>query len=239
MPTEYSLDLKNIFKSYVNQPIISNFSLKIKSGSFVSILGPSGCGKSTLLNIIAGIEKVDKGQMLLQNKPQAGPRIMFQDYSLFPWHNCVDNVLLGMAQLPGTKLEKTAKAVAWLQAVGLEKHKDKYPKELSGGMKQRVALAQVLASESSIILMDEPFGSLDSFIREDLQRLILNIWKKHKKTILFVTHNISEALFVGSHILVLDDQFSILLNRPIRLEKKKNNDNLFAAEKEVRALLNK
>lgn len=233
-----NIELKNIFKTYKEQPVISNLSLDIQTGDFFTILGPSGCGKSTLLNIIAGIETADKGEVILSYTKQSTPRIMFQDYSLFPWHNCIDNVLLGMEQLTYNKAEKHQKALEWINIVGLEKHQNKYPKELSGGMKQRIALAQVLASESPIILMDEPFGALDSFIREDLQNLILNIWKQYKKTILFVTHNISEAIFLGNKILVLDKYSNTLLNDSIFLAKNRSDDILFKKEKEIRGLLN-
>lgn len=185
---------------------IDNFSLEIEEGEFVSIVGPSGCGKSTFLHIVGGFEKASAGQIEFDGRPLAGPGpdrgMMFQDLSLFPWLTVIENVCwpLEMKRLP--KAERLTRARAILNLVQLARFEDVYPAQLSGGMRQRVALARLLALDSRILLMDEPFGALDAQTRELLQEELQSLWRRDRKTALFVTHDIEEALYLGTRVVV-------------------------------------
>ena len=187
---------------------LDNVSLNIREGEFVCLVGPSGCGKSTLLNIIAGLEMPDSGQVLADGKPVTGPgrerMMMFQESALFPWLDVMDNVLFGLKLKPNlTKNERREVAKYYLKLVGLEKFMDANIHELSGGMKQRVALARCLAPNPRVLLMDEPFAALDPVTRAELQREFAELAKRLGKTILFVTHDLREALRIGSRIVML------------------------------------
>ena len=184
----------------------------IHPGQFVSFVGPSGCGKSTLLKLIGGLMAPTSGAITVGGRPVAGPRrdvgIMFQTSVLFPWRTILENVLLPL-EVFGTKrgVEQTnanEKARAILKLVGLEGRENAYPRELSGGMQQRAALSRVLISDPSIILMDEPFGALDEFTRERMNLELLRIWQERGQTVIFVTHSISEAVFLSDRIVVMD-----------------------------------
>jgi NitT/TauT family transport system ATP-binding protein len=205
---------------------LDNVSLNVREGEFVCLVGPSGCGKSTLLNIIAGLEKPDSGQLLADGKmvkDAASDRMMmFQESALFPWLDVMGNVLFGLKLKPKlTRQERREVATFYLQLVGLEKFMHANIHELSGGMKQRVALARALAPNPRVLLMDEPFASLDALTREQLYGDIQNIWEKRRKTIVFVTHNVREAACLGDRVLLfsphpgrIQEQFEINLPRP-------------------------
>jgi len=206
---------------------LEDVSLKVSEGEFVSCLvGPSGSGKSTLLNIIAGLEKPDSGSVLLDGKPVTAPgrdrMVMFQESALFPWLNVLDNVLFGLKLKPSlTNRERREVAQYYLQLVGLERFLRANIHELSGGMKQRVALARALAPNPSVLLMDEPFAALDAMTREQLYADLQEIWRKRRKTIIFVTHNVREAICLGDRINLLSpspgriqEAFTIPLARP-------------------------
>jgi NitT/TauT family transport system ATP-binding protein len=185
---------------------IDHLSLSIDEHEFVSIVGPSGCGKSTFLHIIGGFEPASAGELRLSGRPIGPPGpdrgMMFQELSLFPWLTAIENVAwpLEMKGLP--KRERTAKAAEYLDLVHLSRFADVYPGQLSGGMKQRVALARLFALDPEIMLMDEPFGALDSQTRELLQEELQSIWRRARKTALFVTHDIDEAIYLGTRVIV-------------------------------------
>lgn len=182
-------------------------NLDIDEGEFVCLVGPSGCGKSTVINLMAGFEQPTEGSVLIDGKPVLKPdpdRIMiFQDYGLFPWKTALDNILFGLKCRGFSKAEAKVKALAALSGVGLSAWAQRHPHELSGGMKQRVALARALAVEPSVLFMDEPFAALDAFTRLHLQDELLELRKKRKITIIFVTHDLEEAVYLGERIVLM------------------------------------
>src|SRR5207237_3861362 len=186
---------------------VDDVSFEVAEGEFIVIVGPSGCGKSTLLDIIAGLEKPDQGQVLADNQPVLQPGrhrlVMFQESALFPWLNVFGNVMFGLRLKPGLRnSERREVAKFFLHLVGLEKFMEANVHELSGGMKQRVALASALAPNPRVLLMDEPFAALDALTREQLYGHLKRIWKSRRKTIVFVTHNFSEAVCLGDGIML-------------------------------------
>jgi len=185
--------------------ILKNINLSIQDKQFISIVGTSGCGKTTLFRIVAGLLKSTQGKIILDGKEIIEPGeigLVYQDYTLFPWQNVLQNVIFGIDDKKSDK-EKEQIAKKYLSLVGLSGFEKNYPYELSGGMKQRVAIARALANNPKILLMDEPFGALDTQTRALMQELLLNIWKKEKKTILFITHDIDEALFLSEKVYVM------------------------------------
>ncbi len=186
---------------------LSDISLQVAQGEFVSILGPSGCGKSTLLYIVGGFVQPSAGTVTVEGKPVTGPGPdrgpVFQEFALFPWKTVLGNVMFGLLEQGVAKREAEAKARALISLVHLAGYEGFYPKELSGGMKQRVAIARTLAYGPSILLMDEPFGALDAHTRTGLQRELLEIWERDRKTVLFVTHSVEEAVFLSDRVVVL------------------------------------
>lgn len=185
--------------------VLKDISLSIQDKQFLSIVGTSGCGKTTLFRIVSGLLKPTQGKILLDGKEITEPGeigLVFQDYTLFPWQNVLQNVIFGIDDKKPDK-EKKLIAKKYLSLVGLSGFEKNYPHELSGGMKQRVAIARALANNPKILLMDEPFGALDTQTRALMQELLLNIWKKEKKTILFITHDIDEALFLSKKVYVM------------------------------------
>src|SRR5260221_6701891 len=186
---------------------VSEISLAIEDGAFVSILGPSGCGKSTLLYIVGGCVSPTGGVARMKGNPIAGPGPdrgpVFQEFALFPWKSVLGNVMYGPRQQGVKPVEAEAQSRALIEMVGLKGFEDFYPKELSGGMKQRVALARTLAYHPAVLLMDEPFGALDAHTRTRLQNDLLNIWERDRKTVLFVTHSVDEAVFLSDKVVVM------------------------------------
>ena len=186
---------------------LSDISLTIEDGAFVSILGPSGCGKSTLLYIVGGFVKPTegaarvKGQAITGPGPDRGP--VFQEFALFPWKNVLGNVMYGLRQQGVGRAEADAQSRRLIEMVGLKGYESFYPKELSGGMKQRVAIARTLAYHPAVLLMDEPFGALDAHTRTRLQNDLLDIWERDRKTVLFVTHSVEEAVFLSDKVVVM------------------------------------
>lgn len=187
--------------------VLQDISFSIPDGEFLSILGPSGCGKSTLLYLLGGFLRPATGQIRYRGSPIVGPStergIVFQDFALFDWRTAVRNVEFGLETKGLSKAERRATAMQHLGMVGLDAVADKYPRQLSGGMKQRVAIARALACNPAVLLMDEPFGALDALSRDILQDELRRIWRATKKTIVFVTHSIDEAVFLSQRILVL------------------------------------
>jgi NitT/TauT family transport system ATP-binding protein len=186
---------------------LSDISLTVADGAFVSILGPSGCGKSTLLYIVGGFVHPTEGSAKIKGKPitrpgpDRGP--VFQEFALFPWKNVLGNVMYGPRQKGVSYAEAEAQSRSLIEMVGLKGFENFYPKELSGGMKQRVALARTLAYHPEVLLMDEPFGALDAHTRTRLQNDLLNIWERDRKTVLFVTHSVEEAVFLSDKVVMM------------------------------------
>jgi NitT/TauT family transport system ATP-binding protein len=186
---------------------ITDISLAVAAGEFVSILGPSGCGKSTLLYIVGGFVTPSTGSVVVNGRPVTGPGPdrgpVFQEFALFPWKTVLGNVMYGLERSGVAKAEAQKRARELLVLVHLSRYEKFYPKELSGGMKQRVALARTLAYGPSILLMDEPFGALDAHTRTRLQNDLLDIWERDRKTVLFVTHSVEEAVFLSDRVAVM------------------------------------
>ena len=210
------IEIKNISFDYVGKKTtfgaLEDINLNIKEGEFVCILGASGCGKSTLLSILNGLNKAKSGQVLIDGKEIKGPgvdrAVVFQNYSLFPWQTVRQNILFGAKQSGKkrqfTRDERNKKVSEYVEAVGLTSAQNKYPFELSGGMQQRVAIARALALEADILLLDEPFSAIDPRIRLELQELISKLSKEHKKTVVFITHDIDEAILLADRIVVME-----------------------------------
>ena len=186
---------------------LKDISLEVPAGEFVSILGPSGCGKSTLLYMVGGFEQATAGQIRVDQTvvrgpgPDRGP--VFQEYALFPWKTVLGNVAYGLREQGMPKAQAETKALAWLDKVKLKEYAHFYPRELSGGMRQRAAIARTLAYEPDILLMDEPFGALDAHTRLTLQAELLALWEQLKNTVLFVTHGVDEAVYLSDRVIVL------------------------------------
>ncbi len=206
------LTINGINKSFKNEKnenvkVLENINIDVEKGNFVSIVGPSGCGKSTLLYVIAGLEKADEGSIQISGRKVSEPGsdrvIVFQEDGLFPWLTVLDNVTYGLKLKNMTKKEAEEKALDILKMVHLSKYVHSYPHQLSGGMKQRVAIARALVMEPDILLMDEPFSALDEQTRMVLHKELLDIWRKTKVTIFFITHNIREAVLLSERVIVL------------------------------------
>jgi NitT/TauT family transport system ATP-binding protein len=205
------LDVRNLCKLFGSgertTTALNDISFSTHRREFLCVVGPSGCGKSTLVRILAGLEEKTSGQVLLQGTPVDGPGpdrgMVFQGYTLFPWLTVKKNVMFGPEVNGHGKYEAENRALQWLQLVGLDKFADSYPHQLSGGMKQRVAIVRALANQPPILLMDEPFGALDAQTRCRMQAHLLEIWRKIDITIVFITHDLDEAIFLADRILVL------------------------------------
>ena len=199
------------------QPI----NITVADNDFVTILGPSGCGKSTLLRIVAGLDSPTTGRILLDDRPVTRPGpdrgMVFQSYTLFPWLTVAENVAFGLREKGIAQKDRQDVSRLWLERVGLTNFADHYPKQLSGGMQQRTAIARALANGPSILLLDEPFGALDNQTRALMQELLLGIWERERTTVLFVTHDIEEAIFLASRVVVMSA-------RPGRIKAEVNVD---------------
>ena len=221
-------------------------TLELAPGSFTALIGPSGCGKSTLMNVVAGFVPPASGRITIDDTQIAGPSdkvgVIFQQYALFPWFTALDNVRFGLKRLKLSKSEELDRARATIAEVGLEKHARKYPQELSGGMKQRVAIARTFAFGPQVMLMDEPFGALDAQTRLVMHDLLLGIWEKHKATVLFVTHDVDEALILTDDIrLMSSSPGRIIRNYPLTQPRprklNRDNDHLLETRDEIISLL--
>lgn len=234
-----NIDIENLSFAYENgnNLILKDISTHIDSGEFVCILGQSGCGKSTMLRLLAGLENPTEGAIFIDGKEINGTSlsrgVVFQDYGLYPWMTAGENIMLALTQCfpKKSKIELKEVAVDMIESVGLRKEVyDKFPKELSGGMQQRCAIAQSLSTNPPIMLMDEPFGALDAVTRARLQDLIKSLWAKdeNKKTIFFVTHDVDEAILLGNRILVLGQSPShIIFDYRAKKDKVLSRDNQF------------
>ncbi|MGB2728074.1 MAG: ABC transporter ATP-binding protein [Halobacteriota archaeon] len=207
----HKLELRNVMRVFNSEEgkikALEDINLNVKPNEFLCIIGPSGCGKTTLLRLIAGLDHPNSGEIILDGKevkePSPDRGMVFQEFSLFPWRTVIKNVTFGLEILGIDKEEQYRIAEKYIELVGLKGFENCYPYELSGGMKQRVAIARALAMDPSILLMDEPFGSVDAQTRNILQEELLEIWKRTKKTVLFVTHSVDEAVYLADRVAVM------------------------------------
>ncbi len=211
-PAAPAIEIDRVTKTFADRAgsgitVLDDISLAIAQNAFVSLVGRSGCGKTTLLNILAGLEAPTSGAVRIAGRPVKGPGqgqgVVFQQHALFPWLTALENVKFGCRKRPISRAEKEDVARDLLALVGLQDAAAKYPREMSGGMQQRVAIARALALDPDILLMDEPFGALDELTRIELQDELLRIWQVRRKTVVFVTHSISEALVLSDRIVLL------------------------------------
>jgi ABC-type nitrate/sulfonate/bicarbonate transport system ATPase subunit len=201
------LQVRGVEKRFAQTLALQATDLDVAENELITILGPSGCGKSTLLRIVAGLDTQTAGEVLLDGRRIDGPGadrgMVFQSYTLFPWLTVLDNVCFGLREKGLPRAQQLEIAHGFVAQVGLKGFERHYPKQLSGGMQQRTALARALANDPRMLLMDEPFGALDHQTRELMQELLLDIWERQKKTVLFVTHDIDEAVFLGTRTVVM------------------------------------
>jgi NitT/TauT family transport system ATP-binding protein len=231
--TNPKVEIRNVAKSYITNdgsvPALRAVNLSIKEGEFVSIVGPSGCGKSTLLYVVGGFLRAD-GEVLVDGRLIAGPGtdrgVVFQEYALFPWLTVRKNILFGLERGAMSPEEREQVADRLIGVIGLKGFEDRYPRELSGGMKQRVAIARTLACDPAILLLDEPLGALDSQTRELMQDELLRLWLNMRKTVLMITHDVSEAIYLSNRICVMSarpghivQEFEIDLDRSLPREE--------------------
>ena len=233
------IEIKDVSFDYVDKrstfKALRHVSLDIKEGEFVCILGSSGCGKSTILGLLNGLNKAKSGEILIDGKEIKGPgadrAVVFQQYSLFPWLTAKGNVLFGIKQSKKKykKEERNKLAEKYLISVGLSGAANKYPSQMSGGMKQRVAVARALALEADVLLLDEPFGAIDPKIRLELQELVSKLCTENHKTVVFVTHDIDEAILLADRIVVMEPgKIRTVLN--VKLEHPRRRDELIGSE---------
>ena len=243
------IEIKDACKNYVQDgrefTALDYVSLDIEKGEFICLLGPSGCGKSTLLNALAGFEKVNSGSVKINDKEVTAPSInnitIFQNYGLLPWRNVLKNVELGLESKKVPKAERAAAAKKYLELVGLSGYEKRYPKQLSGGQQQRVAIARGLAVAPDIIFMDEPFGALDAITRMKLQEDILRISREEKKTIIFVTHDIEEAVFLADRIVVMmadPGRIKSVVKVPLGTHRDRTSENFLYVRDKIFDLFN-
>lgn len=209
------LSFNNIAKKFSDLQVVEQFSSEMQTGELVALVGPSGCGKSTLLHIAAGLEKPSGGTMLADGKPVAGPHpertLMFQENALYPWLTLVENVALALEFQKVGKAQARRQAVDWLAKVKLQGFEDYYPHQVSGGMRQRAALARAFVSQPKVMLLDEPFGALDALTRMTLQDALRDLIHEVRPTVLLVTHDVDEALFLADRILVFSPRPATVL----------------------------
>jgi len=230
-----NLTIQNVSKTYfdpyagANVTAVHDISLKVNQGEFISIVGPSGCGKTTLLNMIAGFLPISGGSITIDEKPIKGPGpdrgVVFQTFALFPWKTVSENVGFGPRMRGLPKKECDQIALEFLSLVGLEHVAQKYPNELSGGMQQRVGVVRALANNPDVLLMDEPFASVDAQTRMTLQEELTNIWQERRPTILFITHDVAESVFLADRVVVLS-KGRVLEDMPIQLQRPRVWENL-------------
>lgn len=222
--------IHNLYKSFDGDAqsekkryVIKNLDLEIADHEFICVLGKSGCGKSTLLNLVAGYLKPDYGMIVVDGVPVNGPSakvgVVFQEHALFPWYTVSQNIQFGLK----IRKEKRAKEIAdeFIEKVGLRDYADKYPCELSGGMAQRVGIARALANNPDLLLMDEPLGALDALTRENMRLELIKIWEQTKKTILFITHSVPEAVYLADRVILLKEG-TVEMDVRIEMERARN-----------------
>ena len=238
-----NLTIRNLSKTYfdlhagANVTAVHDLSLEVPAGEFVSVVGPSGCGKTTLLNMIAGFIPLTGGEILVGGRPVKGPGpdrgVVFQSFALFPWRTVLDNVAFGPKMRGVARAEREKIALEYLALVKLSAAAGRYPNELSGGMQQRVGVVRALANEPDVLLMDEPFASVDAQTRMTLQEELTRIWEQKRPTVIFITHDVAEAVFLGNRVVALSkgrvlEEIVVDLPRP-RVWDELNEDDRFKA----------
>jgi NitT/TauT family transport system ATP-binding protein len=229
------LEISGLSKWFGNLEALRSIDMSVERGEFIAVVGPSGCGKTTFLRMVAGLEPATSGTILLDGQPLSGPGgnrgFVFQNDSLLPWRTVLGNALIGPEVAGQIGAKERQRTLELLKLVGLGGFEGYYPRQLSGGMRQRVNLARALAIDPDVLLMDEPFASLDAQTREIMQTELLRIWEQGRKTVLFVTHQIDEAVFLADRVLVfarrpgrLQEQVEIALPRPRPLDIKRTPD---------------
>lgn len=222
------ISLSSVTLEYTTQKtplrVLADISFGVREGEILSILGPSGCGKSSLLSLIAGLRLPTSGQLNYVGKPITGPSrervIIFQNHALFPWKTALENIAFALRARDVPSPQAREEARTWLRSMNLESFADFYPRELSGGMQQRVGIARALAADAPVLLLDEPFAALDTFTRSQMQEDLLKIIRRYRKTVVLVTHSIEEAVYLGDRVIVLTDHpGSIRKEIPITLPK--------------------
>lgn len=234
--TIMELTVKEIYKAFIDEDgemtqVLENISFQAEKGEFICLLGPSGCGKTTLLTIIAGFQKCDSGSIFVEEKEvtKAGPDrgFVFQNYALFPWMNVKENILFPMKQIKMTKIEREERLKFLLEIAQLEGKENLYIHQLSGGMKQRTALVRALATKPGVLLMDEPLGALDFQMRQSLQKELEGIWLKEKTTVVMVTHDVDEAVYLSDRVIVMStDKGKVLENMKIDLNRPRDRKSI-------------
>lgn len=253
------LQIRNVWKTYGDNVILEKLNFSVEKGEFCTLIGPSGCGKSTFLRMLLGQEIPSRGKILLEeselgSEPDSDRGVVFQKYTLFPHLKALENVMLGLELERSPLLGKVfgpqrrkikEEAMAMLESVGLAASASKYPTELSGGMQQRLSLAQALVKKPKILLLDEPFGALDPGSRADMQELVLELWKSHNLTVFMVTHDVKEAFELGTRLLVFDKvrndphapgAYGATVVNDIKLDRKRKNkgdDNVGSNESDI------
>jgi NitT/TauT family transport system ATP-binding protein len=225
------LSIKNLHKTFPQEEgemvAIAEFDLDVEEGEFVCILGPSGCGKTTLLRMIAGLETPTSGELLLNGNPISKPGsdrgMVFQEFALFPWRTVRKNIEFGLEVKRVPPAERKEISQRFIDLVGLKGFEEYHPYQLSGGMKQRVGIARALANEPTILLMDEPFGALDAQTRNLMQKELLRIWKETRKTVIFITHSVDEAVYLADRVIVLTTRPS-KIKEVFRIETERPRD---------------
>lgn len=236
--------VSKVYGGTVLTETLSNIDLTIEDGEFLSILGPSGCGKSTLLEILAGLQLPSSGEVRFGGKKLQGPGVergvVFQDPSLYPWRTVFRNVELGLELRGVSRAERKAAVHNYLDMVGLQGFEHKYPHHLSGGMKQRAGIARALAGDPEVLLMDEPFGAVDHLTRLQLQDDLLKIWEAEKKTVVFITHDVSEAVFLGDRVVLLSPRpgrISKIFHVPGERPRKRDDVELLKIQSDIYAVI--
>ncbi|OUM99628.1 MAG: ABC transporter ATP-binding protein [Paenibacillaceae bacterium ZCTH02-B3] len=250
-PAETLISISGLGKVYRTKKseftALKDIHLEIGNHEFLTLIGPSGCGKSTLLRILAGLEEATEGTVLIDGRPIDGPGadrgMVFQSYTLFPWLTVRQNIEYGLKLKGVPLLERRRVSEFYLRMIRLERFAAAYPKQLSGGMKQRVAIARALANKPKVLLMDEPFGALDAQTKQEMQELLLEVWEKEKTTVVFITHDIEEAVFLSQRICVMGaNPGRIIAEYPVPLPPKRNEETRLqpaftALKRELAALL--
>ena len=240
------IEVKNINKSFISKKndqlsVLKDINLNIDDGELVCLLGPSGCGKTTLLRLIAGLDQPTSGEIIANGEevvePSGDRAVIFQQYSLFPWLTVLQNVTFGLEMTnKGSKEENIETAERYLTRVGLIDFKDSYPHELSGGMKQRVAIIRSLLNHSPILLMDEPFSALDMQNRHKLQGQLIGVWKRFENTIVFVTHDVDEAVYLADKIVIMDKnpgRIANIIDVDIERPRKRDSKEFIALQETI------
>lgn len=239
------IEVKNVTYEYTVDSgrvlAIKDINFTVGKSEFVCLVGPSGCGKTTILNILAGLLRPTAGEIRIGDAPMNGNRqnrgVVFQDFAqLFPWRTARQNVAFGLEMRRIGKSEREETSLEFLRLVGLEKFADVFPHQLSGGMQQRVAIARALAYNPQVLLMDEPFAALDAMTRDDMQQLLTDVWQKTKKTVVYITHNVAEAVFLGDKVIVLNAHpGTIKTELPLDLPRPRDplNESFVATQREI------